>query len=477
MKRDLHLRNALASGLLAVSLTLALPAAQAAQGSLPDVPNDAWFARAVNYCWTRDVLEASADGAFDPGGALTRGMVASALYQLYDRPQVSLEEKEYESGAANVPKDDGAAAERPFPDVAPDDPRADAILWAWQEGLVTGYEDGRFGPDDLVTREQLAVIMWHTLGEPLSQVAAPFADKGDIARWSIDAVEWAYWVGLISGKPGNLFDPTGTATRAEGATVLMNYDLTFLHPAEEDEDASQPGAIPANPYDSAAFTVENGFLTYQGDFPSFVGVDVSAHQQEIDWSKVAAAGVDFAMIRAGYRGYTVGAINQDSYFAYNIRQALANGLDVGVYFFSQAVTEAEAEEEARQLLAWIDGYDITYPVVFDWEQVSEENSRTKDTSGETVTACAKAFCKLIEEAGYIPMTYGSPSKIYAGGLDLAQVQQYPFWLAHYTTDWATTSFRYQYHMWQYSSNGQVDGIPTRVDLDLCLTDWSTWGRD
>ena len=115
-------------------------------------------------------------------------------------------------------------------------------------------------------------------------------------------------------------------------------------------------------------------------------------------------------------------------------------------------------------------------MVFDWERQDKDDSRTQGAGGNTVTACALAFCKVISDAGYTPMTYGSPSKIYAGGLQLEELTQYPFWLAHYTRDWAPSSFRYHYHMWQYSSSGEVDGIEGRVDLDLCLTDWSTWNQ-
>ena len=464
--------SSLAAGLLAVAMTLPLPAS-AAGAKLSDVPQNAWYTAAVEYCWEKGMMEAADGLEFLPEAPLTRAMVAAALYQIYDRPQVSLEREEFESGTEEdgAPDQQDQALTSPFSDVDLDDPDADAILWAWQEGLVTGYDDGRFVPDDEVTREQLAVILWHTLGEPLSQVAAPFADRRSIASWSIDAVEWAWSVGLISGKPGNLFDPAGTATRAQGAVILMNYDQSFIHVPE-----TEPGPVPANGYDSGKFVVKNGFLTYTGDAPSYIGVDVSSHQKQIDWTQVAGAGVDFAMIRAGYRGYTVGSINKDAYFDYNIQNALKNGLEVGVYFFSQATTEEEAREEALQLLAWIEGYDITYPVVFDWEEVSDSDSRTKDTDGETVTKCAKVFCDIIQEAGYIPMTYGSPSKIYAGGLDLAQLQDWPFWLAHYTTGWVPTSFRYHYHMWQYSSSGTVPGIPVKVDLNLCLTDWSDWGE-
>ena len=470
MRHQSRIFKTVAAGALALSMMLtSLPMAGAA---LTDVSSGDWYAQAVNYCWENDLIEANPDGSFSPNAPMTRAMVANALYVISDRPEIDLDPEEYESGEDNsTSQEEPTALESPFSDVDLDDPYADAILWAWSEGLVSGYDDGRFGPDDSVTREQFAVILWHTLGEPLAQLGAPFADKSTIASWSIDAVEWAWYVGLISGKPGNLFDPTGNITRAEAATILMNYDQTFIHPPE---DPGQSSGIAPNTYNSEDFVVENSFLTYQGDAPSYVGIDVSSHQGQIDWAQVAAAGVDFAMIRVGYRGYTVGSINKDAYFDYNIQNALANGLDVGVYFFSQAMTEEEALEEARQTLEWIEGYDITYPVVFDWEEVSQSDSRTNGADGQTVTECALAFCGAVEDAGYIAMTYGSPSKIYAGGLDLSQLQDYPFWLAHYTTDWVPTSFHYHYHMWQYSSNGTVPGIQGRVDLDLCLTDFSTW---
>lgn len=231
--------------------------------------------------------------------------------------------------------------------------------------------------------------------------------------------------------------------------------------------------IPANTYDSQAFKVEDGFLAYEGDAPSLVGVDVSSYQQDIDWQAVAAAGVDFAIIRVGLRGYAYGNIVEDAHFRQNIEGALAAGLDVGVYFFSQAVNIWEAMEEATFVLSRIRGYDITFPVVFDWERQDKEGSRTITTSGEVQTDCAIAFCRLIEQAGYLPMVYASPSKAY-DEMDLSRLTQWPFWLAHYTPNWQPTGFRYHYDIWQYSCEGQVDGIPTPVDLNLCLTDLSQW---
>ena len=138
---------------------------------------------------------------------------------------------------------------------------------------------------------------------------------------------------------------------------------------------------------------------------------------------------------------------------------------------TQILTPAEAEEEAHQLLAWIGSYPVTYPVVFDWEEQDKEDSRTQGTDGNTVTACALAFCKVIEDAGFIPMTYGSPKKVYTDGILLEHLQDYPFWLAHYTIDTAPTSFRYNYHIWQYSDHGNVNGIDGRVDMNIAFKRW------
>lgn len=238
------------------------------------------------------------------------------------------------------------------------------------------------------------------------------------------------------------------------------------------EPSPVPDPVPPNLYADEDFQVVNGFLTYEGDAPSFIGVDVSAHQEEIDWRRVAAAGVQFAMIRVGYRGYTQGQIYKDDYFQANIEGALAAGLDVGVYFFSQAVTRAEALEEAAFTVKCIEGYDLTYPVVFDWERQSGETSRTKNTPGETVTSCAITFCQSVEAAGWDAMVYFSPHKAYTE-LELEELLSWPFWLAHYTQEWRPTDFRYHFAMWQYACDGAVDGIEGDVDLNLCLTDFSS----
>lgn len=226
--------------------------------------------------------------------------------------------------------------------------------------------------------------------------------------------------------------------------------------------------VEKNEYQSEAFVQVGGFTIYTGaDAASHIGVDVSAHQGEIDWEQVAASGVSYAMIRVGYRGYSTGNLNLDQYFEANIQGALDAGLRVGVYFFSQAVTREEAIAEAVQVLEWIEGYDVTYPIVFDWEEITGAEARTDTVTAETVTECAKAFCAVIESAGYIPMVYFNQNQGYKV-MNLEQLSEYDFWLARYTE---VPDFEYHFEMWQYSCTGTVPGIEVDVDLNLCLVDY------
>ena len=173
-------------------------------------------------------------------------------------------------------------------------------------------------------------------------------------------------------------------------------------PAEEVpvEPADLEPTVAENSYDPAGFYEEGGFKRYKSaDTIASVGVDVSSHQQDIDWELVAANGVEFAMIRVGYRGYTEGEIQPDDYFTQNIEGALAAGLDVGVYFFSQALDEKEAIDEANFVLESIKNYPLSYPVIFDWEDI-QADARTDGMDSVQLTKNALAFCSAIEKAGY-----------------------------------------------------------------------------
>ena len=241
-------------------------------------------------------------------------------------------------------------------------------------------------------------------------------------------------------------------------------------PAEEsgteESGAQQGAALTENGYDLSAFSMQDGFMTYSGDGTVYTGVDVSQHQGAIDWQRVKDAGVEFAIIRVGNRGTSEGAISLDEQFKDNMAGAAAAGIDIGVYFFSQAVTEDEAREEARFVLTWIANYDLKYPVYYDWEDVAWE-ARTDGMDPVTLTACAKAFCGEIAAAGYRAGLYFNQRFGYQE-FNLSELQEYTFWLASYS---ATPDFQYHFDVWQYSAEGTVDGIDGAVDLNLSFTDF------
>ena len=174
------------------------------------------------------------------------------------------------------------------------------------------------------------------------------------------------------------------------------------------------------------------------------------------------------MIRIGGRGYGNGQLYEDTNFEENIEGALDAGLDVGVYFFSQAISVEEAREEAAYLLERIAPYDITYPVVFDWEVIGKSNARADNLDTDTLGACANAFCEAVAAAGYEPMIYVSLNTGYLK-YDLRQIDQYDLWLAEY--DDAPT-FYYNFQMWQYTSSGTVAGIDGDVDLNLSFVHYA-----
>ena len=234
------------------------------------------------------------------------------------------------------------------------------------------------------------------------------------------------------------------------------------------EPPTEPGeTIPEpekSPYTKLDFQYEGRYLgCVKAD--TIPGIDVSYYQGEIDWEQVKASGIQFAMIRLGYRGYgEEGKLVEDKMAYQNIEGALAAGVKVGIYFFSQAITVEEAVEEAEFVLERIEKYDITMPVVFDWEYISEE-ARTAKMDRRTLTDCYKAFCGKIAEAGYTPMayfnTYQSRQLMY-----LYELEEYPFWLALYSD---RMTFPYRFEMWQYTDSGSVPGIEGDVDINLFFT--------
>lgn len=229
-----------------------------------------------------------------------------------------------------------------------------------------------------------------------------------------------------------------------------------------------------NTYTEEEFAIgENGRVRYLSG-EAMTGIDVSSHQGEIDWAQVAGDGIGFAMLRAGYRGYEGGTLNEDDRFRTNAEQAAANGLEIGAYFFSQATTPEEAVEEAECLLGLLDGVTLTMPVAFDWERIDESLSggsvaRTDGMTKEAVTDCAIAFCQHMEEAGLEAMIYCNNETGYFN-FDVARLQEYPIWFAAYNTGWP--NYYYRMELWQYTNSGTVAGISGSVDLNLWLPEQS-----
>jgi GH25 family lysozyme M1 (1,4-beta-N-acetylmuramidase) len=230
--------------------------------------------------------------------------------------------------------------------------------------------------------------------------------------------------------------------------------------------------VPKASYDYTNLKLINGRYVYveDGEIVSKTGIDVSYHQGRIDWRAVAGDGIDFVMIRVGYRGYETGLLNLDQRFNIYVNGAINAGLDVGVYFFSQALTAEEAKEEAEFVLNCVAPYDVTYPVAFDWEPTGNETARTNDMNPETLTECAAAFCDTIADAGYTPMIYMS-KRLGLLKYDLSKLADYDIWYCEYKDGYNPPEFHYDFKMWQYADDGETAGIKGNVDLNISFVNY------
>lgn len=196
------------------------------------------------------------------------------------------------------------------------------------------------------------------------------------------------------------------------------------------------------------------------DGGNVMGIDISKHNGTVDWNAVKNAGVEFVILRCGYRGSASGVLVEDEKFRTNIKGATAAGLKVGIYFFSQAVNEMEAVEEASLTLSLIKGHKISYPVYID---VEAANGRADGLSAAERTKVVKAFCETVRDSGYTAGVY-SNKNWFAEKMDTGAFGNYRIWLAQYTE---SPTYTGHYEMWQYSSRGTIPGIKGDVDLNIC----------
>lgn len=215
-------------------------------------------------------------------------------------------------------------------------------------------------------------------------------------------------------------------------------------------------------WDNLSWENDRAYFSENGQITSQTGIDVSDHQGWIDWNAVSNDDIDFAYIRLGNRGYTEGAIFQDQYYEYNIDSAHEAGLDVGVYFFSQAINEEEAREEAEFVLEKLNGRTLELPIAWDHEVVEDPSGRANNLDRETLTKCAQAFFEVIEAAGYDTILYGNTHDL--DRIDLEALDNEPVWLAEYGVEKPTPKL--DLIMWQYTNSATVSGVDGAVDLDI-----------
>ncbi|MBQ4481645.1 MAG: glycoside hydrolase family 25 protein [Lachnospiraceae bacterium] len=197
-----------------------------------------------------------------------------------------------------------------------------------------------------------------------------------------------------------------------------------------------------------------------------LGIDVSKYNKDIDWERVRASGIEFAIIRAGYRGSGTGVLVEDPYFRQNLAGAKAAGMKIGVYFFTQAISTEEAKEEAEAVASLVNAADLSLPVFLDVESSANSNGGRADPLDPlTRTGIVRAFCEECENLGYSAGVYANKTWM-TGKLIMSELSPYTKWLAQYRA--AGPTYDGDYSIWQYTSSGTVDGITGRVDLDIYL---------
>ena len=259
-------------------------------------------------------------------------------------------------------------------------------------------------------------------------------------------------------------DPDSLPQRHEPNRATEPVVETYLEPTISETEPKNPTIPPApNPYDRYDFQYNrNNYLVLQ-NVESYPGVDVSAYQGDIDWEKVKASGIDFAIIRLGYRGYESGKLVEDAYAKKNLEGAAAAGLKVGAYFFSQALNTKEADEELEFMMEILGEQYLAMPLVLDWE-IPTSSARSARMDARTLTDIQLHFCKKASDMGYQPMVYFNwhqSENLYF----LHELEDYPFWLALYQD---RMTYPWDVEMWQYTSTGRVPGINGDVDINVYM---------
>lgn len=407
-----------------------------------DVPENQWYYSCVTELAAQGVIEGYGDGTFRPTNDVTWGQAFKLIL--------------LSVGCREPEPAEGKHWAYPYIELALD------------EQLVYSFDERYL--DAVPTRLEVARMTARALDLTDISGESPYADCDD--GYAVELYEKGIMEGSVGADGVRRFNPGDTIDRKEMAAVVWrvrNTDVTGEMFRYSNYWLDVLPDVPASPFTREQFSRdERGRMTYSGGYYAH-GIDVSGHKRDIDWQAVAGDGIDFAIVRAGNRFYGKngsGAVARDSYFDRNMQGAIEAGLDVGAYFFSNAVTVGEALEEADLLLSMLEPYreHVNYPVVCDWEFLGGKESRAYGVDARTITQCIAAFCDRVAEAGYTPMVYFND---YCGyiKMDLSKLTGYQFWYARYAS--APESI-YNFQMWQYSSSGKVAGISSDVDMNICF---------
>ena len=410
-----------------------------------DVKDSDWFYAYVRELSAKNILGGYPDGTFQAAGTLKTGEALKLIL---------------------------TAARYPDPGNAPSGHWAGLYLELAENlgcvlpGEITDLESP-------ISRLDIARITAAALGLEARAGASPFADVDDGSALAL------YEEGILNGAVSGgrrYYNPDNAINRAEMCAIVSRVSSWQY---TERNDPAQSGYIefrketvpvlwdvPAAPYNRNLF-VRDGSRMYYND-PAYTtawGVDVSRHQGDIDWRKVAEAGVEFAFIRVGGRGASTGEFYDDANFETYITGALEAGIQVGVYFYSTAITAEEALAEAEYVLERVRPYSLTYPIAFDWEIYSKD-SRNASIDPEIITDAALAFCQRVEQEGYRSLIYVGLESAYQR-MNLSRLTDYDLWFAQYNSRNQPDMY-YNYRIWQYTDSGTVPGIGGKVDMDLAF---------
>lgn len=426
--------------LLALLLCVLAVPASALQYS--DVEENNWFYPYVSDLSEKGIISGYPDGTFKPGNEVTLGEALKLILLAANCGEQAPQNNHWAGGY---------------------------LQYALSKKFLTGKTVADL--DKSVDRLTIVRTAAKALDAQESKAETPFTDVDDALLTAL------YEKGIITGSidlGGNrVFEPQSGIVRSELSAIIYRMNTIDIHEGQikyGDYWVDILDELPKNPYDPDLFVKQNGVMTYADkSVETHLGIDVSTYQGDIDWAQVAASGVEFVFVRVGYRGYgKSGSMNEDKNYRKNIEGAKAAGLKVGVYFFSQAISMIEAVEEAKYVLSLIDGYELEYPVVFDWEIIGSATARTDNVSTDMLCSAANSFCKTVESAGYTPMVYFNKHVGYMK-YDLNKIMQYDVWFAQYADK---PDFYYDFDIWQYTSKGSVPGIKGDVDMNIGFKDYS-----